>query len=85
MTGHYFDPCIIYDDIESLTKKIEGCANNPEKSSTAKIVQHIPCGESMSTIWAFDISEKYFVKNFCSSLIEHATNILNFENKKCYH
>ena len=30
-------PCIIYADIESLIRKIDGCANNPEKSSTLKI------------------------------------------------
>ena len=32
---------IIYADIESLIKKIEGCANNPEESSTTKIGKHI--------------------------------------------
>ena len=26
--------CIIYADIESLIKKIDGCANNPENFST---------------------------------------------------
>ena len=40
--------------MESLIKKINGCANNPENSSTTKIGEHIPCGYSMSTIWAFD-------------------------------
>ena len=30
-------PYIIYADIESLITKIEGCANNAENSSTAKI------------------------------------------------
>ena len=34
-------PCIIYADIESLIRKIDGCANYPEKSSTTKIGQHI--------------------------------------------
>ena len=29
-------PYIIYVDMESLIKKIDGCANNPEKSSTSK-------------------------------------------------
>ena len=33
---------IIYADIESLIKKIDGSENNQEKSSTAKIRQHIP-------------------------------------------
>ena len=28
--------CIIYTDIESLIKKIDGCANNSENSSTKK-------------------------------------------------
>ena len=35
-------PYIIYADIESLITKIEGCANNAENSSTAKIGEHIP-------------------------------------------
>ena len=47
-------PCIIYADIESLIKKIDGCKNNPENSSTTKIGEHIPCGYSRSTIWVFD-------------------------------
>ena len=33
---------IVYADIESLTKKIDGCVNNPENSSTTKIGEHIP-------------------------------------------
>ena len=37
-------PYIIYADIEYLIKKIDGCANNPEKSSTTKIGEHILCG-----------------------------------------
>ena len=32
---------IIYVDLESLIKKTDGCANNPEKSSTRKIGEHI--------------------------------------------
>ena len=43
-------PYIIYADIESLIKKIDGCANNPENSSTAKIDEPILCGYSMPTI-----------------------------------
>ena len=52
-------PYIVYADIESLIKKIGGCANNPEKSSTTKIGEHIPCGYSMSTIWALDHIELF--------------------------
>ena len=47
-------PYIIYADIESLIRKIDGCVNNPENSSATKIGQHISCGYSMSTIWGFD-------------------------------
>ena len=38
---------IIYADMESLIKKIEGHANNPENSLTIKIDQHIPCRYSI--------------------------------------
>ena len=37
-------PYIIYADIGSLIKKIDGHANNPESSSIRKIGEHIPCG-----------------------------------------
>ena len=47
-------PYIIHADLESLINKIDRCANSPEKSSTTKIGEHIFCGYSMSTIWAFD-------------------------------
>ena len=47
-------PYIIYADIEFLSGKIDGWANNPENSSTTKEVEHIPCQYSMSTILAFD-------------------------------
>ena len=37
-------PYIIYADIESLIeKKIDGCSNNSENSSTAKIGENILC------------------------------------------
>ena len=47
-------PSIIYADLKSLSKKVNGFKNNPEKSSTPKIGEHIPCGYSMSAIWIFD-------------------------------
>ena len=73
-------PYIIYADIKFLIRKIDGCPNNPEKSSATKIHEHIPCGYSMSTIWGFDhIEDKHnlscrkdFTKTFCTSLREHA-------------
>ena len=83
-------PYIIYADIESLIMKIDRCANNPQNSSTTKIVEHIPCGYSMSTIWAFDNIENKrslyrgedCMKNFCESLKKHTKNITDFEKKK---
>ena len=51
-------PYISYADTESLIKKIDGCANNPETSSTTKIGEYFPCGYSMSTIWGFYHIEK---------------------------
>ena len=47
-------PSVIYADLESLIKKVEGSENNPEKSITTKVCEHIPCRHSMSTIWTFD-------------------------------
>ena len=53
-------PYIIYADIESLIREIDGCANNPEKSSTTKKGECIPCGYSMLTILGFDhIEDKH--------------------------
>ena len=82
-------PYIIYADIESLIKKIDECANNPENSSTTKIGEHIPCGYSISTIFAFDHREhkhslyrgKDCMKKFGESLREHAKNIFHIEKK----
>ena len=49
-------PYVIYTDIESSIKKIDGCANSPENSSTTNVGEHIPCGYSISAIWAFLIT-----------------------------
>ena len=47
-------PYILYAGIESLVRKTDECANNPENSSTTKIGKHIPCEYSMPSIWQFD-------------------------------
>ena len=47
-------PYITYTGIESLIRKIDGCANSPENSSTTKIDEHISCRYSIPTILAFD-------------------------------
>ena len=55
-------PFIIFVDLESLIKKIYGCKNNPEKSSTTKVSEHIPLGfPSMSTILSFKGKENKHV------------------------
>ena len=80
---------IIYADIESLIRKIDRCANNPEKLTT-KIGEHIPCEYLMSTTWRFDhIEDKHTlyrgkdcIKKFFSSLTEHSKNIIDFEKRK---
>ena len=54
-----------------------------------KLDQHIPCGCSMSTVWAFYhkenkhtlYHEKYFMKTFCESLTKHTKSIIDFEKK----
>ena len=82
-------PYIIYDDIESLIKTIDEYANNPGNSSATKIVEHIFCGDSMSTILGFDnIKNKSILylggdctKKFCNSLRKHAKNVIYFEKK----
>ena len=89
-TKSYKMPYIIYADIESLIKKIDGCPNNPESSLTTKIGEHVPCGYSISTIWGFyHIEEKHTLyrgkdcmEKFCTSFREHAKNTIDFENRK---
>ena len=71
-------------------KKIDGCSNNSENSSTAKIGENILCWYSVSTIWAFDhIENKHTLycgedcmKKFCESWRENAKNIIDFEKEK---
>ena len=35
-------PYIVYTDLEFFIKKLDGCADNPGKSSTIKMGEHIP-------------------------------------------
>ena len=74
----------------TLIRKVDGFANNLEKSSTTKIGEHVSCKYTMSSIWAFDHREnrhilyrgKDCMKKFCTFLREHAENIINSEKKK---
>ena len=49
---------VIYADLEYLIEKIDGCKNNPENSSTTKVVEHILSDFSMYTISIFKNIEK---------------------------
>ena len=61
-----------------------------KNSSLTKASEHNPCVYSMSAIWEFDnIEDKHTLyhgedcmKKFCTSFIEHATNVISFEIKK---
>ena len=41
---------IIYEGLECLIERINGCKNNPENSITKKVGKHITLGFSISTI-----------------------------------
>ena len=83
-------PVIVYADLECLLEKTNTCHNNPEKSSSAKIIQHISSGYSLLTHCSFDRTKnkldhyrgKNCMKNFCLDLREHATKIINYEQKE---
>ena len=81
---------IIYADFQYIIKKIDGCKDNPEKSSTANIKEHMPSGFSIYTISSFRSTRnkndvyrgKDYMKKFCEFLREHAMKIINFKKKK---
>ena len=80
-------PLIIYADLECIIEKIDGCKNNPENLSTAKISGHIPSSFSKSTISSFKrIENKHdvyrgngFMKIFLEFLREHAIKMINLK------
>ena len=83
-------PFIIYADLECLLEKMSACYNNPEESSTTEINKHTPFGYSLFTHCSFNKTKnkldyyrgKDCMKIFCKDLREHATKIINYENKK---
>ena len=76
--------------LNCLIKKVSSIKNNPEKSPTTKVNEHIPCGYSMSTICKFDDIKnnhdvyrgKDCMEKFYESLKQHAMEIINFEQEK---
>ena len=81
-------PFIIYADLEYLLEKMTTCHNNPEKSSTTKIIT--PSGYSLFTNCSFDVTKnnldcyrgKDCMERFCKDLKEHATKITNNEKQE---
>ena len=68
----YYD--MIYANLELLIKKIDNCKNNPEKSSTIKIGEHIPCSH-WRYCWRFYENVLYFSK-------KTSADAVNFEKRK---
>ena len=83
-------PFIIYADLESLLDKIIIYHNDPKKSSTTKINEHMPSGYSFLTRSLFGTTKNRFdyqrgencMKNLCLDLRQHATEIINYEKKR---
>ena len=79
---------LIYADLKCLLEKISTCHNNLQKSSTTKINDNTPSGYSMFTHCQFDAIKnelyrgKDCMERFCKDLKEHATKIINYEEKK---
>ena len=81
---------IIYADLESLLEKTNTGYNNPEKSSSTKIIKDTPSVYSLFTQGSFDTTKnnldyyrgKNCMKNFCLDLREHAKKIINYEKKE---
>ena len=72
-----------------ITKKTDGCKNNPENSSATKVGEHITSGFAISTMPFFrSIKNKhdtYRGKNltkFCEFLREHAMKIMHFKKEQ---
>ena len=49
----YKAPFIINADLKCVIKKIDGCKDNPENSSSTKVSEHISSGFLMSKISSF--------------------------------
>ena len=81
---------VIYADLECFIKKIDGCKNNPEDSSTIKVTKHVSSGFLMYTISSFrSIENKHDVyrgkdsmKKICESLGEPTMKTINFKKTK---
>ena len=82
-------PFIIYADLECLLEKMDSCQNNFEKSYTEKKIKHTSSGYSLFKSCSFDPTKnkldcyrgKDCMEKICKNLKEHATRIINYEEK----
>ena len=72
-----------------ITKKTDGCKNNPENSSATKVGEHIPSDFAISTKPFFrSIKNKHdacrgkYLTKFCEFLREHAMKIMHFKKEQ---
>ena len=72
-------PCIIYADIESLIRKIDGFANNPENSSTTNIGEQFGYFITQKSNILYIVG-KIVWKSFFS-LSEHVKKLTHFFKK----
>ena len=83
-------PFVIYPELECLLEKMHSCQNNLEKSYTEKKIKHTPSRYSLFTNCAFDETKSELdcykgddcMERFCKDLGEHATKIINYEEKE---
>ena len=78
---------IIYVDLECLLVKYDPCSNDPNKSHTRNIAQHIPSGYSITTFRNHNKSTKvtYYrgedcIQKLCSELRNIGPELFNTEN-----
>ena len=83
-------PFIIYSRMESLLAKMGRCHNSPKELSTTKINKHPTSGYSLFTYCSFDVTKNkldYYrgedsMKKIYKDLKDHATKIINYEEKE---
>ena len=80
---------IIYVDLECLLVNQDTCFNNPNKSHTTNIAQHIPSGYLIDVVRDHNNSsvvtyyrEKYCIKKLCEELREIGIELLNTEKEE---
>ena len=63
-----------------LIEKIDGCENNPERLSTAKVSEHIPVGFTVSTISFNNKHDVYRGKGCMKRLLSILQRACNEDN-----